>query len=86
VNNVKDLEAFMIMVGAGMKGVKGDDYYFNQPSSDDDEDEKDEEEKDKEVRATYQSVRNAWNNFCGWCQQKGHPISPENKEYMTKVR
>ena len=42
-------------------------------------------EKDKKTNAVYRSVRSAWNQFCSWCADNGHPISQENKEHMTKV-
>jgi hypothetical protein len=76
----KDLEDFMLFVGTGMKGKKGDDFYFrrrNQKGKGYDE--------KKQLTAVYKSVRNAWNNFCAWCAENGHPISPSDKEHMTKV-
>lgn len=87
-DHVESLEDFMLMVATGIKGRKGDDYYFNGTTTSEDEDEEDErtKKKAKGLRAVYQTVRNSWNNFCGWCKRMGHPISPENKEYMTEVR
>ena len=68
VSRVGDLEDFMLFVGSGMKGKKGDDYYFNHPSVNESEDEK------EELKASYQSFRNGWNNFCGLCKRMGHPV------------
>jgi hypothetical protein len=76
----KDLEDFMLFVGTGMKGRKGDDHYFQQRNK-----KKRGHDKKKQLAAVYNSVRNAWNNFCVWCADSGHPISPHNKEHMTKV-
>jgi hypothetical protein len=71
----------MLFIGTGMKGKKGDDYYFKRRNRKG----KGRDEK-KQLTAVYNSVRNAWNNFCAWCVDNGHPISLENKEHMTKVR
>lgn len=88
MNCVDDLQDFMLMVATGVKGRKGDDYYFNESTTSEDEDEEDEKGKkeEKELRGSYQYVRNCWNHFCGWCKRMGFPISSENKEVMTKVR
>jgi hypothetical protein len=77
----KDLEDFMLFIGTGMKGKKGDDYYFKRRNR-----KGKGRDQQKQLTAVYNSVRNAWNNFCAWCADNGHPISPENKEHMTKVR
>jgi len=47
VSCVGDLEDFMVFVGAGMQGRKGDDYYFNELSASESEDEEDKEPKKK---------------------------------------
>ena len=70
----------MLFVGAGMKGRKGDDHYFKQSNK-----RGKGNERKKKTNAVYRSVRSAWNQFCSWCADNGHPISPENKEHMTKV-
>lgn len=77
----KDLEDFMLFIGTGMKGKKGDDYYFKRRNR-----KGKGRDQQKQLTAVYNSVRNAWNNFCAWCADNGHPISPENKGHMTKVR
>jgi hypothetical protein len=54
-----DLEDFMLFVRTGMKGKKGDDYYFKRHNrKGNGRDEK------KQLTAVYNSVQNAWNNFC----------------------
>lgn len=70
----------MFFVGAGIKGKKGDDYYYDRQKR-----EARRNNAGKELEAGYGTARNAWNNFCGWCKRKGHPISDENKEHMTQV-
>ncbi|KAF2471731.1 uncharacterized protein BDR25DRAFT_367547 [Lindgomyces ingoldianus] len=65
----------MLRIGTATVGRKGDDYYFKQLS---------EEEKRQRQRAGYQTIRNSWNNFCGWCKRMNHPISVEHKEHMTQ--
>jgi hypothetical protein len=81
------LEDFMVGVANGIKGSKGDDFYLNQSSSDE-EDGGDGEvkKKDKELPGGFETARNYWNNFCGWCKRKGHPISREHMDEMTLVR
>lgn len=75
VHCVASLEDFMLVVGTATLGKKGDDHYFRQLS---------EEEKSQRQQAAYQTIRNSWNNFCGWCKRMNHPISPEHKEHMTQ--
>ncbi|KAL9082425.1 MAG: hypothetical protein Q9165_008897, partial [Trypethelium subeluteriae] len=80
-HNILSLQDFMVWTVSGMQGRKGDDWYFNQPTSEDESNGDD--EGDKVLKPVYQSARNSWNNFCGWCARMNHPISDENKELMT---
>jgi hypothetical protein len=72
----------MLVIATGIKGKKGDDYYFNDSSNEDE----DEGKEKKELAAVYQTVRNYWNNFCSGCRKMGYSVSFEHKEEMTKVR
>ena len=74
----------MVWAVSGMQGRKGDNYYFN-PLTSEDESDKD-LRKGRDLKPVYQYARNCWNNFCGWCARMKHPISDENKKSMTAVR
>jgi len=78
---LRDLEDYQLFQTAGMKGKKGDDYYFK-PHNRRDKGNKGK----KQVRPVYKSARSAWNQFCAWCADEGHPISAEHKAHMTQVR
>jgi len=80
-NCLKDLEDYQLFQTAGMKGKKGNDYYFKQRNRRS----KDNVRK-RQIRPVYKSARSAWNQFCAWCADEGHPISAKHKAHMTQVK
>jgi hypothetical protein len=77
----KDLEDFMLFVRTGMKGKKGDNYYFKRYNR-----KRNGRSDENQLAAVYNSVQNAWNNFCAWYAENEHSISSKIKKHRIKVR